>query len=370
MRGFGMPMDKAFELYGFLDFAKMMLKMGRYMKDMNFCSSVSVVAFTDRFSDPLLRDGIRLALFDPTMTPLSLVVSLSLLDKKTGGFPAGGSLEFARAIERRALGLGAKFHYNRGVAKVLVRDGRAAGVGHEDGTEVAADRVISAADLKTTLWGMLDGRYVDPQHRDPVSNHRVFASSVQVSFGVNLDLGSRPECVGELFRLETPIVVGRDRQEWLMIKNYCFDPSLAPKGKSVVVAMHMSDDFAYWSELRKDRAAYAAEKERIAAVTTEAIDRVIPGFADAVEVVDVATPATYARYTGSWKGSCMTWVQTPETSNTLHLIKKTVPGLEGFWLAGMQVMAPGGVPTGAKSARDVVEMMCRKHGKRFRATEP
>jgi phytoene dehydrogenase-like protein len=92
--------------------------------------------------------------------------------------------------------------------------------------------------------------------------------------------------------------------------------------------------------------------------------------AAAVEVVDVATPTTYARYTGSWKGAYMTWVQTPETSNSLRLIKKTVPGLEGFWLAGMWVMAPGGVPTGAKTGRDVVQMMCRKDGRKFRAAEP
>ena len=85
---------------------------------------------------------------------------------------------------------------------------------------------------------------------------------------MNLDLGSRPECVGEMFRLETPLVVGRERQEWLAVKNYSFDPTLAPKGKSVVEAMFMSDDFGYWSELRKDRAAYTAEKERIAGVAT------------------------------------------------------------------------------------------------------
>ena len=47
----------------------------------------------------------------------------------------------------------------------------------------------------------------------------------------------------------------------------------------------------------------------------------------------MATPATYARYTGNWKGTYMTWVQTPESSGFLRMIKKTVPGLDCFWLA-------------------------------------
>lgn len=266
--------------------------------------------------------------------------------------------------------MGGTIHYGAGVAKVLTRDGRAVGVRLKDSTEVHADQVISAADLRTTLYDMLDGEHLDPQHVELLSRYRLFPSSVQVSFGVNMDLASRQQCVGDLFRLGTPMVVGREKQDWLMVKNYCFDPSLAPPGKSVVESFFMSSGFEYWRDLRQDKAAYHAEKQRIAATVTEAIDAVLPGFAAAVEVVDVATPATYARYTGNWKGTYMTWVQTPESSGFLRMIKKTVPGLDCFWLAGMWVMASGGVPTGAKTARDVVQVMCRRDGKRFHAEEP
>jgi phytoene dehydrogenase-like protein len=370
MRGFGMPMDKAFELYGPFDYARLMLRMGRYMKDMSFCSAISIGGFADRFTDPLLRESLKISLGDESMTLFSLVVTLSLLDKRAGGFPAGGSLEFARAIERRCLCLGGKVHYGTGVSKVLTRDGRAVGVRLEDGSEIPADQVISAADLKTTLYGMLEGKHLDPQHEALFARSRVFPSSVQVSFGVNMDLAARPHCVGEVFRLGTPLVIGREKQDWLMVKNFCFDPSLSPPGKSVVEAMFMSDDFEYWRDLRQAKASYKAEKERIAAAVTGAIDCFIPGFKSAVEVVDVATPATYARYTGSWKGAFMSWVQTPESAASLRLIRKTVPGLERFWLAGMWVMSPGGVPTGAKTARDVVQMMCRRDGRKFHAEEP
>ena len=154
-----------------------------------------------------------------------------------------------------------------------------------------------------------------------------------------------------------------------MLKDYSYDPSLAPPGKSVVVGFFVTGDYEYWHELRQDRSAYTAEKTRIAAVVAREIERKISGFGAAIEVADVATPATYARYTGNWKGTYMTWVQTPATVNSLRSIKKTVPGLDNFWLSGMWVMAPGGVPTGAKTSRDVVELMCRKDGRRFRVEE-
>jgi phytoene dehydrogenase-like protein len=367
MRGFSMPMNKAFELYGILDYARMMIQMGRYMKDLSFCNSVSVGDFADRFTDPLLRESFKVSMGDESMVLLSLVITLALLDKRAGGFPAGGSLEFARAIERRCLALGGKIHYNAGVARVLTGNGRAVGIRLDDGTEVPADQVISAADLRTTLYDMLEGKHLDPRHEALFSEQRVLASAVQVSFGVNMDLSARPSCVGELFRLGTPLLVGREKHDWLMVKNFSFDPSLAPRGKSVVESLFMSDDFEYWSTLRADKDAYRMEKKRIADSVAGAIDCFLPGFKGAVEVVDVTTPATYARYTGSWKGTFMTWAMTPRSSAALRTIKKTVPGLDGFWLAGMWVMAPGGVPTGAKTGRDVVEMMCRKDGKRFHA---
>jgi phytoene dehydrogenase-like protein len=62
-----------------------------------------------------------------------------------------------------------------------------------------------------------------------------------------------------------------------MVKNYCYDPSLAPAGKSIVGA-GTSTDWAYWAPLIGDPAAYRAEKERIAATCREQIGRLYPGF--------------------------------------------------------------------------------------------
>ena len=214
---------------------------------------------------------------------------------------------------------------------------------------------------------MLDGKYIDPMHQELFTSCKLIPSMVQVSFGVNMDLSSQPGCIGEFFK---PEVIKDDRFDWIMVKNYCFDPTLAPKGKSVVVSGFTIDDFSYWEKLAADPGKYRAEKDRIAKEFADELDFKYPGFKSAIEVVDVATPMTYVRYTGNWKGTFMTWIISPDKVKQFRTIKKTVPGLDNFWLSGMWVQPPGGVPTGAMTSRQVIQLMCKKDRKRFITTHP
>jgi len=45
-----------------------------------------------------------------------------------------------------------------------------------------------------------------------------------------------------------------------------------------------------------------------------------------------------------------------------------LPGLENFWLSGMWVLPPGGVPSGAKTSRDIIQIICLKDKKKFITT--
>ena len=62
-------------------------------------------------------------------------------------------------------------------------------------------------------------------------------------------------------------------------------------------------DHAYWQVLQEDAARYTAEKERIAVQVISLLDERYPGLAGQVEMQDVATPLTWERYTGNWRGS-------------------------------------------------------------------
>jgi phytoene dehydrogenase-like protein len=365
-----MPLGKPFELYNRFDIARMILRMMPMMKDMGFANKTSIGEFGQRFKDPLLREAFPMMLYEPDYALTGVLFNAAALHTRGAAFPEGGSLEVARAIEKRFLGLGGRVSYRQKVEKVLVEGEKAVGIRLSGGDEVRADCVISAADLKATLYGMLDGLYVHPQHDELFKTGKLIPSCVQVSYGVAMDLSSGQHVVGDWQKLARSLRLGQEEISWVLFRDFCSDPTLAPKDKSVVECMILSRDFDYWERLYADQAAYKAEKERILEIVTTELDRMHPGFRAKIEVTDVATPMTYVRYTGDWKGTFMSWVMTPANSDKLRVIKKTVPGLQNFWLSGMWVKPPGGLPAAAMCSREVVQLICHQDGRRFRTTTP
>lgn len=98
------------------------------------------------------------------------------------------------------------------------------------------------------------------------------------------------------------------------------------------------------------------------------LDKRFPGLAENVDRSDIATPATFVRYTGNWQGSYEGWLPTPRILG--RRIPYTLPGLEDFYMAGHWVVAGGGLPSAALSGRYVAQMICAHRGKVFAATEP
>jgi phytoene dehydrogenase-like protein len=149
------------------------------------------------------------------------------------------------------------------------------------------------------------------------------------------------------------------------IQVFNYDPTAAPKGKTMI-RVNLNGDYTFWKKLRETPDQYEAEKKRIADEVVKALDARYPGLAEKVEMVDVATPVTFERYTGNWQGSSQGWVPTPEAANgTAWFSQKTLSGLERFYLAGQWVEIIGGVPSAAFSARNVIRLICSRDGRPF-----
>jgi phytoene dehydrogenase-like protein len=93
-----------------------------------------------------------------------------------------------------------------------------------------------------------------------------------------------------------------------------FDPTFAPSGKTAVTCVLPTYNFEFWVDLQqRDPAQYQAEKHRVAEAVIPILERRVADIRQAIEVVDVSTPATVIRYTGNWKGSMEGWLLTPST---------------------------------------------------------
>jgi phytoene dehydrogenase-like protein len=316
-----------------------------------------------RFTDRFVRDAIRSLCDIPDFPALLGLMPLVWMHARDAGYPIGGSLAFAQAIERRYRGLGGQIHYGARVEKILVEGNRAVGVRLADGTEHRADDVISAADGHATIFDLLGGRYASPAIRRAYRTQPIFRPLVQVSLGVARDLSAEPHAL--TFPLPTPASIAGEVRESLTVRHFGYDPTLAPTGKSVLEVL-LETDYDWWARLARDRGQYDYEKDRIGEAVARALDGRFPGLAQDVEVRDVATPMTWERITGNWRGAYEAWL--PTRGNIKASLRggtsTTLPGLERFFMTG-QWVSGGGLPAVAPAARNLVKEICRRDKRPF-----
>jgi phytoene dehydrogenase-like protein len=172
---------------------------------------------------------------------------------------------------------------------------------------------------------------------------------------------------GIIHSLREPIDAQNEKIGLLHVRVSHHDPTLAPKGRAVVTAW-IPGNYDYWANLRARRADYEAEKQAFAKQVIARLDARFPGLADHVEMMDVSTPATFARYTLNRHGSIMGFMATP--ANWQTRIAKTLPGLEHFSMAGQWSVNGGGLPPAGFTGRHVIQLLCKRDSKRFMAFTP
>ncbi|MBD3415258.1 MAG: FAD-dependent oxidoreductase [Candidatus Aminicenantes bacterium] len=360
--GFEMPAKKAPELYSPWDGIKMVFQMLPYWRPFKKWISISTGDYMKKFKNPLLKNTLRY-MFIPEMSVLFLIFTLAWMHQKSAGYPIGGSLNFARLIEKKYLDSGGKIHYGSKVEKIITENDRACGIELQNKEIHPADIVISAADGHTTIFNMLKGKYTDQKIEKDYQNLLTFPSYLQISLGVARTFEDAPHHL--YFPLTRPLELGDGtRHDHIGVRVFNFDPILSPKGKTLLIVLLTTDNHTFWQELRdKDISAYKAKKKEIADQVIHSLDQKFGGIRSHLDVTDVSTPATVIRYTNNWKGSFEGWLLTPETG--MKNMKKTLPGLENFYLIGQWVEPGGGVPTALMSGRNVAQIICKKHKKEF-----
>ena len=193
----------------------------------------------------------------------------------------------------------------------------------------------------------------------------ILSPVLMVSFGVARSFPHEPPLNFHL--LKTPLQVGGEDISGFSLRLFNYSERFAPSGKTVIQAA-LRTDWKFWNELQQDRPRYEHEKQRVAAEILSRLEALYPGLSPQVEVTDVMTPYTTWRYTLNHQGAFMGWLPTPKALRTN--LPKTLPSLSNFYMAGQWVAPGGGVPPCLYSGRHVIQMLCRRDGKRFSTTEP
>lgn len=335
------------------------LQLLRRLPLLQSLSNITSEAYGKRFNDPLLR-GFFGEGENAQLAVVALVFALAWVSNRNAGYPIGGSQAVIVPIARNLQQLGGVLRTGANVTRILVENDEAVGVQLDDGECIDADWVVSAADGHTTIYDLLDGRYVGPRIAHVYRAYKPFPSFLQVSLGVARDLSE--QCGYVMRLLDKPLVIDPQTElHQIAFRLFHYDPTFAPAGKTAVTCTLPTRNVEYWSRLSEhDPQAYEAEKQRVAKSVIAIFGERTPHVSDAIEVVDVSTPATVIRCTRNWKGSMEGWLLTPQTG--IRPLPSTLPGLQGFVMIGQWVMPGGGLPSGLITARRAVRRMCRKDG--------
>ena len=292
---------------------------------------------------------------------LAFIMMFAWFNQKNAGYLIGGSLPLAQRMTNKYLELGGILRSRSRVTKIVVENNNAKGVILSDGTEIKADYVISAADGHSTIFNMLEGKYLNKKISNAYENWKLFTPIVQVSFGINKIIMSENP-------LETWIIndqkIGETKtSRGYSIMNYCFDPTMAPEGKSVIV-IRFDSPWELWKDI--DSVKYKNEKKQIEKDARAILEKRYPGISANIDICDVATPVTDVTHTGVWKGSYEGFM--PTSKNLMNNISAKIPGLKKFYMAGQWLSPGGGLPPAGQTGKWAIQYICKEERMKFKTS--
>lgn len=313
---------------------------------------------------PLIRDPHLMNLLGsmgtdpPQMSLLNLAFMWAAMSEIGIWFPSNGIHGICRMLASAVGFGGGEIRLRCPAVRILVEDGRAAGVRTADGGEFRAPVVISNADYKKTFLELLDPASVPSSHLAAVRDVPYTGSELCVYLGVDprrVDL-SRMKAEHLFYRERVdsssehdPLdFAGREIEICRWSDNA---PDCAPPDKAVLVLRvglpyPMFEDWRRGEKLRKP--GYREAKNRMAWALIKTVEGALPGLRGSVEVMETATPLTYRDWGQRTDGSIAGWTWSAEAAARLPgklLVETPVDRLYMVGVYAATELFLGGVPT-------------------------
>lgn len=308
--------------------------------------------------------------------------AVMLLNAAIDPAPAGSSIavrggpgSLTRAMADAAVEAGAVVRTAASVARILVRDGRAAGVLLENGEEIAGSAVISSAHPGRTLLELLEAGDLDPAFRTRVRNYRSRGAVAKLNLALrglpafkNVEgphhLTGRIQIGPGLHYLERAFDAWKygtiPDDPWLDVAIPSLsDDTLAPAGAHVMSVYVQFVPF----ELR-DGGGWDTHRDLLARRAMAVLEQHAPGIGTLVQHQEVLTPQDLERRYGFTGGHIFHGEQSLDQLFTMRPVlgaagyRTPVPGL---FLCGAGTHPGGGITggSGQNAAREIVGALRR-----------
>jgi prolycopene isomerase len=285
-------------------------------------------------TDPVLRSVASVAWPYVGLPPsrLSMVTFATVLSVYLEGcfYPMGGFQSLADALHEGMLRAAGDLLLERRATRIVVENGRVAGVELDDGTTVRCGRVVSNADATATFEELVGPEHLPDAFLRRQRRMQPSLSAFIVFIATTLDLRGLG-AVHETFRPlhvdhdETygDILAGRPGGMFGTVPTLT-DPALAPEGEHLLIVHSLAP---YETGI-----PWGGEAERYADAVVSAFERVFPGLRESITFLEWATPLALERHSLNRQGAAYGWENTPAQTGGRRSPHQ--PPLDGLFLAG------------------------------------
>lgn len=328
----------------------LMPSMMRALPTMNRLNTITTGQYIDQFKNEGIKTVLGTVVGNSGFTASSMIFTLAGLAAGDSGYPEGGSLRMAQNLADTFEKLGGTIHYKTRVQKVEVKDEQAKGVWVNDELH-EADAIVVATDALVALDTFFD----NPLHEswmDVMRNEKSPLNCTFLSLGVKADLSHLPEHF--VFDIAEPLVIEGVSHQILGLNNYANFKGYAPEGCTAVTYVFGEDAYDEW-KAAKENGTYKQKKQELAEQVIDRLAQALPETEGKIEVWDIATPLTYERYCGTYRGS---WMSIMKPGFKQQKYPCTSESIKGLYFSGQRLMLPGGLPVAAMTARDAIQHVC------------
>ncbi len=276
----------------------------------------------------------------------------------------GGFIRLFNAIVKRIKDNGSEVRLNTTVKEIITAKFAARGVVTDKEEEFGARVIISNANAIDTLTSLLDDKALKEFYRNKLPALEKSISAFQVYLGLKVpakELGMNHA----IFSINTTYNHDHNFKYCLdgdydlcsigLVDHAQVDPSLAPEGRGSLLIMVL-DNYANWVNLSDEE--YKQKKNEVANKLIARAQEYLPGLGENIEIMEVATPRTMARYGLSPEGAIYGFAQTVGQSSINRLDQKTK--IKGLILAGAWTRPGAGVHGCFVSGIDAADLALRQ----------
>jgi prolycopene isomerase len=295
--------------------------------------------------------------------------------------PSGSSIEIVNWLVKQNQLLGNDIKLATKAESIILNDKKATGVEviHQGNKmQIDAKYVIIASDLISAYTKLLPKGAIPEKKIDDLKNSIQYKSGFTVTAALDCpaeELGFGEELI-LLFRNNIERHQHEDSNpdhSKLSINSPSVrDKSICPEGKGMVTIYMPADieKYDYWQTEpgndgeRHRGEAYKKLKNEIARRLFKRIDNEInPDFSKHILFFEAATPYTYYRYTGNYRGTMMG--PRPGKENMQKKVASHFTGIENLLVGGQWAELGGGIPTTSRSAMNTLLIVLRKENKKL-----